>query len=113
MLFPILEGVVRDFNGRDKDGVNIEGFKAHENGSFNAPTIDARMKSVNVFLKRYFASVIAPDPVITKRNTLLHGESFAVDKMTCIRLLNWIDSVRSISEILVVCANRVKDYKKN
>lgn len=53
LLFPLLEGIVRDCNGRDKDGVNVEGKKAAQNGSYNAPTIDADLKSVNIFLENY------------------------------------------------------------
>lgn len=112
LLFPLLEGIVRDYNGRDKDGVNVEGKKVAENGSYNPPTIDADLKSVNIFLGNYFASSIIPSPDITKRNTLLHGESFSADKMTCIRLLNCIHSVLSISAMVDSCAYLIEKYQK-
>ena len=112
MLFPLLEGIVRDCNGHDKDGVNVEGKKAAENGSYNAPTIDADLKSANIFLERYFAAGITPSPTITKRNTFLHGESFQTDKMTCIRLLNCIHSVLSIGVMVDSCAYLIEKYQK-
>lgn len=112
LLFPLIEGVVRDYNGRDKDCVNIEGLKATANGSYNAPTIDADQKSVNIFLGNFFATDITPSDAITKRNTLLHGESFSTDKMTCIRLLNCIYSVLSINLMVTVCADFIEKYQK-
>lgn len=112
LLFPLLEGIVRDCNGHDKDGVNVEGKKAAENGSYNVPTIDADLKSVNIFLEKYFAPGLNPSPDITKRNTLLHGESFSVDKITCIRLLNCIHSVLSIRGMVDSCAYLIEKYQK-
>ena len=112
LLFPVLEGVCRDFNGRDKNGVSVQGTKARENGSYNAPTIDADLKSVNIFLETYFAPGITPSPAITKRNTLLHGESFQTDKMTCVRLLNCIHTVLGISTMVAACAYLIEKFQK-
>lgn len=112
LLFPLLEGVVRECNGRDKDGVNVEGKKAAENGSYNVPTIDAGLKSVNIFLENHFAAGITPSPTITKRNTILHGESFQTDKMTCVRLLNCMHSVLSIHAVVDSCAYSIEKYQR-
>ncbi len=112
LLFPLLEGIVRDCNGHDKACVNVEGKKAAENGSYNAPTIDADLKSVNIFLENYFAAGITPSSAITKRNTILHGESFQTDKMTCIRLLNCIHSVLSIRTMVDSCSYLIEKYQK-
>lgn len=112
LLFPLLDGIVRDCNGYDKDGVNVEGRKAAENGYYNAPTIDADLKSVNIFLENYFSTGIMPSSTITKRNTILHGESFQTDKMTCVRLLNCIRSVLSISAMVDACAYLIEKYQK-
>lgn len=112
LLFPLLEGIVRAYNGRDKPSVNVEGIKAAANGSYNAPTIDAVQKSVNILLGKYFAPDITPSPTITKRNTLLHGESFQADQMTCIRLLNCIHSVLTINSIVGACADLIEKYQK-
>lgn len=113
LLFPLLEGIVRDFNGHDKDGINVEGKKAAENGSYNVPTIDANIKSVNIFLENYFAPGLTPSPEITKRNTFLHGESFSADKMSCVRLLNCIHSVLFVSTIVAACADSIERYQQN
>ena len=112
LLFPLLEGVVRETNGIDKDVVNVDGIKVRNNGSFNAPTIYARMKSINVFLKNHFASGISPSRVIIKRNSLLHGESFCSGKFDCIRILNCIDSVVSFSAIINGSAKQIAEYRE-
>lgn len=112
LLFPLIEGIVRDCNGRDKNSVNVEGKKASENGPYNVPTIDADLKSLNIFLESYFAAGITPSSIITKRNTILHGESFQTDKMTCVRLLNCIYSVLSIRTMVDTCAYLIEKYQE-
>lgn len=112
LLFPVLEGVVRDFNTKDKDSVNVEGLRIKDNGSYNSPTIYAHLKSVNKFLENYFSSGIVPSSTITKRNSLLHGESFSVDRKTCIRLLNCIDSVMHIDIVVTGCAKQIEGCRK-
>lgn len=112
LLFPLLEGSVRDYNGCDKRSVNVEGRKAVQNGTYNVPTIDARIKSVNTFLENYFEAGITPSPSITKRNAILHGESFQTDKITCVRLLNCIDCILSIRTLVDNCAYQIEKYQK-
>lgn len=97
VLYAVIDGLVKEYNGKDKKGVNVEGVKATKLGDMNSPLIFAHIKSVNIFLSHHFRSGGDSIEGDIHRNNLLHGFSFSSDKITCIKLFNCIYSILFIN----------------